>query len=117
MTTFTLHAHVSTSSRDCDGGHGENYLTFANDDEIAEMVAADGINDFSEIHFMNRVLTNHCSPYAVDPGLRITITDDGFEWNGPTDEGYRSGEVTWCREEGCDDRHVVFDEYAQAMGY
>jgi hypothetical protein len=35
-TTFSLHAHVSTSSRDCDGGHGQDYITVPNDDERAE---------------------------------------------------------------------------------
>ena len=78
MTT-NLHAHVSTASADCDGPFYRDYVSTFNDEEIAEHERAQGINDFSDINFMNRVFTNHCGPYAVHQ-LTVKVDDDGFEW-------------------------------------
>lgn len=104
-----LHAHVSTFSRDCDGSYSYDYVVGFNDDERAEQVRAyfngvmrgydEGVNDFSEIHFMNRVLTNLCSPYGVEHGSTVAIGESGFEYRETTDEGYRQGEAEWCRKD------------------
>ena len=108
MTT-TLHAHVATAAADCDGPFYRDYVTTMTEDERT--------GEFGDIEFMNRVLTNHCSPYAISHGLRMTATEAGFEWKEDTDEGYRAGEVYWCRDE-CDEAdYHQRDVYAEMMGY
>jgi hypothetical protein len=118
MTT-TLHAHVSTFARDCDGGHGNEYTMGFNDDEVAERERAQGVNDFSDIHFMQRVMMNVASPYAVEYGMTVKVDSEGIEVHENTDEGYRSAEVRWCHDEDCDPnaQGPVYDEYAEMMGY
>jgi hypothetical protein len=115
--TNTLHAHVSTASSDCDGPFYREYVDTFNVTELEERAAANGVNDFSDIHFMNRVFTNNCGPYGVEHGMRITVTNDGFDWYEDTDEGCRSGEVRWCHED-CDPRAAwQRDVFAEQMGY
>lgn len=121
MTT-TLHAHVSTFARDCDGGHGHDYITRMNEEEIREHEDSVDINgcwvanDFSDIHFMQRVMVNVASPYAVEYGMTVEVDSEGIRVREQTDEGHRSAEVTWCHDD-CADESRVFDEYAEAMGY
>lgn len=114
-----LHAHVETYARDCDGGHGNEYTMGMNDDERGERESAGGINDFSDIHFMNRVMTGLAGPYAVEYKMTVNVGPEGFCVREETDEGYREANVTWCRDEGCDPnaQGPVYDEYAEAMGY
>lgn len=115
--TISLHAHVSTAAADCDGPIYRDWVEPMNDDEIAEHVEADGVNDFSDIHFMNRVFTSRCGPYAVHQ-MRVTVDEGGFEWNESTEEGYRSGEVRWCQDEDCDpNASSQRDVFAEQMGY
>lgn len=112
-----LHAHVSTASADCDGPMYRDWVEAPNDEEIAEHEAAQGVNDFSDIHFMNRVFTGQCGPYAVRQ-MRITLDDSGFEYREDTEEGYRSGEVRWCHDEDCDpNAYSQRDVFAEQMGY
>jgi len=112
---MTLHAHVSTTSVDCDGPQHDSRVEVFNDDETAE--SRKEVNDFSDIHFMNRVFTNQCGPYAVRQ-MRVTVDDDGFEYTEETDEGYRAGEVRWCRNEHCDTtRRTHRDVFAEMAGY
>jgi len=122
-----LHAHVSTASADCDGPMYDSWVESFNEDERTEQVRAyfngivrgydEPVNDFSDIHFMNRVLTSRCGPYAVGQ-MRVTMDEDGFEYHEQTEEGYRSGEVRWCRSEACDpDARTHRDVFAEAMGY
>ena len=116
--TKNLHAHVSTTSRDCDGGHGHDYVMGFSDAEAAERVAADGVNDFSDIHFMQRVMMNVASPYAVEHGMTVKVDSEGIEVTETTDEGFRAAEVRWCRDESCDPNVASqYDEYAEAMNY
>ena len=118
MSIENLHAHVDTASVDCDGPMYREYVVTPNDAEIAEHEEAQGINDFSDIHFMNRVFTSECSPYAVAYGMTVKVDEHGFTWNEATDEGHRSGEVRWCRDEDCDPRaQSQRDVYAEMMGY
>lgn len=114
--TNTLHAHVSTATADCDGPMYRDFISTLNENEIAESENANGINDFSDIHFMNRVFTNHCGPYAVHQ-LTIKADDNGFVWNEQTEEGYRSGEVRWCRDNCDTDDYSQRDISAELMGY
>ena len=55
-----------------------------NDDEIAE--SQKSVNDFSDIHFMNRVFVNRCGPFAVRH-MSVTIEEGRVEWDETTDEG------------------------------
>lgn len=118
--TNTLHAHVSSTSVDCDGPIHRSHIDRFNDDENAEHLAAEakgGVNDFSDIHFMNRVFTNNCGPFAVE-AMTITMDKDSVEWNERTDEGYRAGTITWCNEICDDGRYNTYrDVRAEEAGY
>lgn len=113
----TLHAHIDARSVDCDGPMDYSWVVSFNEAERTEEREAAGVNDFSEIHFMNRVLTGQASPYSTRQ-LRLTMDDDGFEYHEDTEEGYRQGTVRWCRDEDCDpNERSQRDHYAEAMGY
>lgn len=124
--TNELHAHVSTASADCDGPQYDTYVDTFNDDERIAQVRAyfkgvmrgydEPLDDFSEIDFMNRVFANKCGPYAVHQ-MRITMDADGFEWHEQTEEGYRSGEVRWCRDDCNTEKRTHRDVFAEAAGY
>lgn len=115
--TSHLHAHVSTASADCDGPLYRDYVTELNDVEIAEHERANGINDFHDLHFKERVLASHVSFSPVDNAI-VTVAEWGFSTHEPTEEGYRSAEVRWCEDESCDPRaYSQRDVYAEMMGY
>lgn len=113
--TNTLHAHVSTQSRDCDGLYNRDYVMTFNDEETAE--SGKVYNDFSDIHFMNRVMCTVASPYAVEHGMRVTVDNDGINVYEDTEEGYRAADVRWCRENCDTDEYSQRDYTAEAMGY
>lgn len=115
--TNTIHAHVSTFARDCDGGHGNEYVTGFNDEEKKERENANGVNDFSDIHFMQRVMNSVASPYAVEYSMTVTVIPEGIDVHEQTDEGFRSAEVRWCHDDCEEGQGPVYDEYAQAAGY
>ena len=111
-----LHAHIDRQAADCDGPVYDYRVEVFNDAEVAEREAAQGINDFSDIHFMNRVLCNVASPYAAHQ-MTVKIDDEGIDVHEMTEEGFRSVQVRWCRDE-CDTgetRHR--DIYAEMMNY
>lgn len=115
MTT-TLHAHVATAAVDCDGPFYTDYVTSLNTEELAEHFHANGINDFHDLNFKARVLSNHVSFHAEDATVRIT--PEGFSYFERTEEGHRSSEVTWCEDESCDPNAAgQRDVYAEMMGY
>lgn len=116
MTT-TLHAHVSTASADCDGPFYRDYVSSLSPDEIAEHERANGVNDFHDLHFKERILGNHVSfsPLMV---VDVRITPEGFTTREDTEEGYRYAEVRWCEDESCDPNAASQrDVYAEMMGY
>lgn len=111
-----LHAHVSTASADCDGPMYRDYVLSLSESELAEHIAADGVNDFHEIHFMERALCSVASPYAACQ-MTVKIDDDGIDVYERTEEGYRSAQVRWCRDE-CDENETSQrDVYAELAGY
>jgi hypothetical protein len=113
---FSLHAHVFTSSRDCDGGHGNEYTMTYSPEEIEE--SKQEFNDFSDIHFMQRVMMNVASPYAVEYGMTVTVDSEGIDVHENTDEGSRAANVRWCHDEMCDPMvSSQYDQFAEAMGY
>lgn len=116
MTT-NLHAHVSTASADCDGPFYRDYVTALNDDERAMHDKAQGVNDFHDLVFKERVLGNHVS-FHSEGGVTVKVDSDGFHMHEQTDEGYRSAEVRWCEDEDCDPNAASQrDVYAEMMGY
>jgi hypothetical protein len=113
--TSNLHAHVDTSSRDCDGPQYNSWVTSLNDDEIAEHEKAQGINDFHDLHFKARVLSHHVSFHAEG---EVHYYPEGFTVSEPHDEGYHNVEVRWCEDEDCDpNARSHRDVYAEMMGY
>lgn len=116
MTT-SLHAHVFTASSDCDGPMYREYVTGLNDVELAEHERQNGINDFHDLHFKERVLGNHVS-FHSEFGVTVKADSEGFTMHEQTDEGYRSAEVRWCEDEDCDPNAASQrDVYAEQMGY
>lgn len=121
----TLHAHVETASSDCDGPFYTDYVMTPNDAEIAESEAANGVNDFSDIHFVERVAMaiSHVYSCMWSGTLTVTAEDEGsfertFEWSERTEEGHRSATARICTDEACDtDRRGQRDVYAEMMGY
>jgi hypothetical protein len=116
MTTTNLHAHVSTSSSDCDGPMYRDYVATMNDAEQAEDREGDerGYNNFADLHFKARILSNHVSFHAV---CEISTNEDGFHVHENTDEGYRAAEVRWCEDECDESLASQRDVYAEMMGY
>lgn len=114
--TNTLHAHVSTAAADCDGPMYRDYVEVFNDAETAEHEAAQGVNDFSDIHFMQRVMMNVASPYAVHQ-MTVKVDDSGIEVSEATEEGYRNASVVWCRDDCDTEARGQRDVFAEQMGY
>ena len=116
MTT-TLHAHVSTASSDCDGPQYNEWVESLNVTELAQHVAANGVNDFHDLNFKERVLGNHVS-FHSEFGVTVAVLDWGFTMHEQTDEGYRQAEVRWCEDEDCDPNAKSHrDVFAEQMGY
>jgi len=117
LMTTTLHAHVSTASADCDGPFYQEYVTELNDDERAMHEQANGVNDFHDLEFKARVLSNHVS-FHSEAGVTVNVGQDGFSMHEQTDEGYRRADVTWCEDEACDPNAASQrDVFAEQMGY
>ena len=111
-----LHAHIATYGVDCDGGHGQDYIMFLNDEEIAEHISAQGVNDFHDYSFKSRILSGFVNWHPDHGHCEVKVDTNGFSVHLPTDEGYSSAQVTWC-EDDCDDVSSQYDQYAEMMGY
>lgn len=112
-----LHAHVWTESADCDGRYSSTYIARMDESELAESRKEE--NDFSEIHFTERVLGNIVSLTTLRDGQKgsLEVTEHGFAWGRPTDEGFESATVQWCHDETCSDSHTYRDHSAERAGY
>ena len=112
-----LHAHVSSTSQDCDGRYSSAHVVRPNEAEIAESRQEE--NDFSELNFTERVLGSVVSLTSLRDGqqARVDVTEFGFDWSRPTDEGYEATSVVWCRDEYCEDESWRRDHSAEAAGY
>lgn len=97
----TLHAHVETSTADCDGR--------INNDYVSRPVAGE-----DEYEFKERRLSMDVSASARLATLRIT--EEGYDWTEDTEEGFVNVQVEWCRDE-CSDERVYRDHSAEAAGY
>ena len=110
-----LHAHVDASLNDCDGRITQEYVIFFNDAERAE--SGKLYNDFSDIHFMERVLGDIASPYPYTaPRTTVEIDEDGFHVTRQHEEGVNHIEVEWCRKD-CPDTYLRRDHRAESMNY
>lgn len=113
--TPSLHAHITTESADCDGRHGYDYVEIMNKHEVSEFILKDGVNDFSDYMFKERILGRVVSFHA---DAVIKTTENGFDYHEPTDEGYTATEVLWCEDEDCDPWMTTsYDQFAEAAGY
>lgn len=107
--TNSLHAHVDTAARDCDGPVYRDWVETMTDGERA--------SDFPDLDFKARILSNHVSFSPADK-VTVTVREDGFVMEEATEEGFRSAEVRWCEDEDCDpDKRGQRDVYAELMGY
>lgn len=107
----THHAHISTDSRDCDGGHGYDYVAHPNVGEEME---------WSFTMWM-RVCESTVSTSTESGTLTTSTNDDGervAEWRAPTEEGYEHRISRMCSNPDCAwERGVVYDQFAQLAGY
>lgn len=86
-----FHAHVSTESRDCDGGHGYQFTTKATDIRT-------GIKD--EWDFESYMLRSSIETH--NEGTTVNFHGNGnFDTNAPNEEGYRSVSVQFCYARSC----------------
>lgn len=103
----TIHAHVETDSRDCDGRYTKGYTDV--------LTTVERVSEFGELEFKERVMNSVVSLSAEHGTLEVTAT--GLLWRQPTDEGYSSADVTWCEQENCDDKSWQRDHSAERAGY
>lgn len=111
-----IHAHVSISTADCDGEINRSHTEVYSEDELREQHEANGVNDFSDIHFMERVLLSVASPYTTNV-VNITMDEHGIEVREDTEEGYRNATVQWCEYDCTTDTTTYQDVRAEQMGY
>jgi hypothetical protein len=95
------HAHVDTRSADCDGTYDRTYVLASDPGESGH-------------DFRARVLGMLVD---LDEPREVRTTSEGFTWSGPTDEGYVSGEVSWCTDDDASERGTFRDHTAESMGY
>lgn len=109
-----LHAHYESAARDCDGLITQDYIIVPTDEERA--------SEFGDIEFTDRVVANMVNAYSLDSTGTLVVNklDDGdfrLAWSEPTEEGYRSVDVTLCKDD-CDlGEHSYRDHTAESMGY
>lgn len=101
-----LHAHVSTSSADCDGTYSGG--------QVYEMTLQERCDMFGDFAFRERVLGSVVNLHGHG---RMDVTPDGIEWREQTEEGYRAAEVRWCEDDCPEERSWQRDHRAEAAGY
>jgi len=101
-----LHAHVSTSSRDCDGDYSGGH--------VDEMTLEERCDQFHDLHFKERVMGNVVSLHGEGT---LEVSPSGLHWREQTEEGYRAADVEWCERECEAERPWQRDHRAEAAGY
>lgn len=104
--TNTLHAHVSSTSTDCDGMYSREYV----------MVQEDGQDEFD---FQTRVMDNLVSTTGFGGTLKVHNDEDGLrmEWMETTEEGSRHLDADFCTKDCETDMSLTRDHSAEAMNY
>ena len=101
-----LHAHMSGSSRDCDGTYSQGH--------VYEMTTQEKADQFGDLQFKDRVITNIITLHGYGT---LTVTPAGASWSEQTDEGYRAVDILWCEDDCPNERSWQRDHRAEAMGY
>jgi hypothetical protein len=101
-----LHAHISQSSRDCDGDYSSGYLVSITD---AEMAGA-----FPDLVFKERILVHVARFHSV---AELRVSPLGLEWYEDTEEGFNRTSVTWCEDDCTIPAPWQRDHRAEAAGY
>lgn len=104
-SAFTLHAHVETSSADCDGTHSRGYVDVMDVSERCET--------FGDLSFKERIARSIIS--FTGRGT-LNVNEYGVQWMEETEEGYRHVVATWC-EKMCELQTWQRDHRAEEMGY
>jgi hypothetical protein len=122
-----LHAHVDSSSRDCDGPLDRFHVTRPVDlRPLDREVIAIGTRWWEHVDtsdFWSKMVEIQVYPYADDGEATMSITSDGhglytFTQARPTDEGFHHEITRLCRDEDCAyERSGQRDYYAEAAGY
>jgi hypothetical protein len=102
----TLHAHVETESRDCDGRYTGG--------RVEEMTLEERCDAFGDLRFKDRVMAG---VVTIHGNGELKVTPFSLEWHEITDEGYRAADVRWCEDECSDTRTWQRDHSAEAAGY
>lgn len=115
-----IHAHVSRHSSDCDGTYTSGWTMTMTAEEVVE--SQQDVNDFSDIHFTERVVCEVVNAYSLigTGDLRVTRFSDGdvrLSWSEATEEGFVNVEATICRDECPDSQPWQRDHAAEAAGY
>jgi len=103
---MTLHAHMTSSSRDCDGTYSGGH--------VYEMTTQEKAEEFGDLHFKDRVLANTVTLHGDGT---LTVTPEYLRWYENTEEGYRSVDVNWCEDDCPAERSWQRDHRAEAAGY
>lgn len=103
---YRWHAHVTTSSRDCDGDYSGGH--------VDEMTLEERCDQFGDLHFRERVAMNVVSLHGEGT---LTVSSTGVHWHEQTEEGYRAADVRWCEEDCPDERSWQRDHSAERAGY
>lgn len=112
--TCTLHAHVETHTRDCDGAITRSHVLTMTDEERT--------GEFGDIRFHERAVNAAVNTYSLLSTGHLTATrlgdgDVRLSWNEATDEGSRCVEVTLCTDDCDTDQTTYRDHAAEAAGY
>jgi hypothetical protein len=93
------------------------YIVSFNDAELTE--AGQEVNDFSDIHFRERVMGAVISLTTYRDGQAggAEFTEHGFTFWRSTDEGGENVNVRWCYDVCDESEYTQRDVYAEQMGY
>lgn len=112
---MTLHAHIETRTRDCDG-----VIEWTH---VMTMTEAERDGEFGDIEFHKRVVAATVNTYSLDSTGMLTVTrlEDGdvrASWHEHTEEGFRAVQATLCTDP-CDlgEPDTYRDRTAEAAGY
>lgn len=104
---MSLHAHVTTRSRDCDGEYRRGRIDWPTIEER--------VSHFPELEFKDRVFCSVVNLNALDGYLQVT--PEGVEYSETTEEGFTSSVIEWCEDDCADGSPWQRDLSAERAGY
>ena len=121
-----VHIHVSESSRDCDGGHGYDYVRRPDERDMftlesARMYAgAESMVGRLDLERFWRKAIGWAVSLSDESGTLEHTREGEYDrrasYRAPTDEGYHATDLTLCAGD-CKDSREVYDQYARMAGY